>query len=229
MPRTNVRVPNNSITPELLNLPEWDLGPEDNMQIDFLPNLPTSGGYQTVMTALDVFSKYLFAYPLIETTAANVANVSIDIMTNHSYLTKTLITDKGSGYTLSIVAEMFQILGITFKCANTEHPQTIGKVEWTHASLKVNLKIASGEYRRQWHKYLPLAALIYKTTYHSSIGCEPSKVFHGRFPHNVLKHNLENNLTLIKTFCKAQNLLKKYSRGRKSSLIKQKTTLCSRT
>ena len=36
------RVPNNTITPELLNLPEWDLGPEDAMQIDLLSNLPNS-------------------------------------------------------------------------------------------------------------------------------------------------------------------------------------------
>ena len=79
------RVPNNTITPELLNLPEWDLGPEDAMQIDLLPNLPTSGGFQTVMTAIDVFSRYLFAYPLIEATATNVAKVLIDIMTKHSY------------------------------------------------------------------------------------------------------------------------------------------------
>ena len=50
------RVPNNTITPELLNLPEWDLVPENSMQIDLLPNLSTSGGYQTVMTAIDVFS-----------------------------------------------------------------------------------------------------------------------------------------------------------------------------
>ena len=53
--------------------------------------------------------------------------------------------------------------------------------------------MASGEYRRQWHKYLPLAVLNYNTTYHSSIGCEPSKVFHGRFLFNVLDHKLGNN------------------------------------
>ena len=80
------KVPNTVITPELLNLPEWDLGPEDAMQIDLIPNLPTSGGYKTVMTAIEVFSRYLFAYPLIEATAANVAKVLIDIMTKHSYL-----------------------------------------------------------------------------------------------------------------------------------------------
>ena len=163
------------------------------MQIDLLPNLPTSGGYQTVMTAIDVFSRYLFAYPLVEATASNTAKVLIDIMTKHSYLPTTIITDKGSAFTSKIIAEITQVLGITLKCATTKHPQTIGKLERTHASLKTNLKMASGEYRRQWHKYLPLAVLNYNTTYHSSIGCEPSKVFHGRIPYNVLDHKLGNN------------------------------------
>ena len=163
------RVSNKVITPELLNLPEWDLGPEDAMQIDLLPNLPASGGYQTVMTAIDVFSRYLFAYPLTEATATNVAKV------------------------IKILEEITVILGITLKSATTKHPQTIGKLVKTHVSLKTNLKMASGEYRRQWHKYLPLAVLNYNTTYHSSIGCEPSKVFHGRIPYNVLDHKLGNN------------------------------------
>ena len=45
----------------MLNLPEWDLGPDDAMQIDLLPNLPPSGGYENIITAMDVFSIYLFA------------------------------------------------------------------------------------------------------------------------------------------------------------------------
>ena len=77
------RVPKTHERRELLNLPEGDLGSEDAMQSDLLPNLPTSGEYQNVMTATDVFSRYLFAYPMIEATAANVAKVTIDIMTKH--------------------------------------------------------------------------------------------------------------------------------------------------
>ena len=130
------RVPNTVITPKLLNLAEWDLSPEDAMQIDLLPNLQTSGGYQTVMTAIDVFSRHIVAYPLIEATAANVAKVIIDIMTKHSYLPTTVITDKGSAFTSKILEEITEILGITLRCATTKHPQTIGKLERTHASLK---------------------------------------------------------------------------------------------
>ena len=140
------RVPNKVNTLELLNLPEWDLGPEDAMQIDLLPNLPTSGGHQTVMTAVDVFSRYFFAYLLIEATATSVAKVIIDIMTKHSYLPTILITDKESAFTSKILEEITEILGITIKCATTKPPQTIGKLERTHASLKTNLKMASGEY-----------------------------------------------------------------------------------
>ena len=216
------RVPNNIITPELLNLPEWDLGPEDAMQIDLLPNLPTSGGFQTVMTAIDVFSRYLFAYPLTEATATNVAKVLIDIMTKHSYLPTTLITDKGSAFTSTIIAEITQILGITLECATTKHPQTIGKLERTHASLKTNLKMASGEYRRQWHKYLPLAVLNYNTIITPVMDASRVKSFMAEFPSTSWITNWE--IIPIKISYQLPNLPTKYNRGHKSSLIKLKRT-----
>ena len=37
-----------------------------------------------------------------------------------------------------------------------------------------------------WHKYVSSAVLNYNTSYHASIGCEPSRVFHGRIPYNIL-------------------------------------------
>ena len=33
----------------------------------------------------------------------------------------------------------------------------------------------------------------HNTSYHASIGCEPTRVFHGRFPYNILDHKLGNN------------------------------------
>ena len=88
------RVPNATITPELLNLPEWDLGPEDATQIDLLPNVPPSGGSENVLTAIDVFSRYLFAYPIMDASAINVAKVLVDVMTKHAKLPTTLIPTK---------------------------------------------------------------------------------------------------------------------------------------
>ena len=36
----NKRIKNDLLKTELLNCPEWDLGPEDILQMDVLPNLP---------------------------------------------------------------------------------------------------------------------------------------------------------------------------------------------
>ena len=93
------RINNASITPELLILPEWDLSPEDALQIERLPNLPPNGGYENIITALDVFSRYLFAYPVTDASATNTAKVIIDIMTKHTYLPTTLITAKRAALT----------------------------------------------------------------------------------------------------------------------------------
>ena len=171
-------------------MPELDLVPEDVMQIDLLPELPPSGGYENIITAIDVFSRYAFAYPVSNPTAVNTAKVIIDIMTRHAYLPTLKITDRGSFFVSQVIHEVAEILSINLKHATTKHAQTIGILERAHATIKISLKMASGEYRKKWHQYLPIAILNYNTTYHSSIDCEPSRVFHGRVPHNILDHKL---------------------------------------
>ena len=39
-------------------------GPEDLLEIDIVGPLPTSNGFTHILTAVDVFSRYLFAVPL---------------------------------------------------------------------------------------------------------------------------------------------------------------------
>ena len=140
------------------------------------------------MKAFDVFPRYLVSYPLIEATASNTAKVIVDIMTKHSYPPTMFMPDKEFAFTSTIVAEVTRLFGITLKCAATKHPQTIDKLKRTPASLKSNMKMASGECRRQWHKYMPLDVPNYNTKFCSRIGCERSKVFHGRIPCKVIDH-----------------------------------------
>ena len=117
------------------------------MQIDLLPKLPPSGGYENIITAIDVFSRYAFAYPVSKPTAVNTAKVIIDIMMRHAYLRRPIITDKGSVFVSQIIHEVAEILGINLKHATTKHAQTIGVLERAHATIKTSLKMASGEYR----------------------------------------------------------------------------------
>ena len=172
--------------PPLQNPNEYITAPEDAMQIDLLPGLPPSGGYENIVTAMDVSSRYLFAYPTSNQGAKTIAKVIINIMTKHAYLPTTLISDKGRYFMSHVIKEVTGVLGITLKHATTKHNQTIGLLERSHASIKPALKIETGERRSLWHKYICIAVLNYNISYHMSIRCEPSRVFHGRITYNIL-------------------------------------------
>ena len=153
------RTKSTRITPELKHIPEWDLGPEDLVQIDLLPELPPSAGYEIFTTAVDVFSRYAFAYPDSNPTAVDTANVLIDIMTRRAYLPTLIITDKGSVFVSQVTHELAEILGINLRNSTTKHAQTIGVLERAHATIRTSLKKASGDCRKQWHECLPVAIL----------------------------------------------------------------------
>ena len=107
-------------------------------------------------------------------------------MTKQAYLPTTLISDKGTAFMSHVIKEVAGVPGITLNHATTKHAQTIGLLERSHASIKQGLKIETGERRSLWHKHVNFAVLNHNISYHTSIGCEPSRVFHGRIPYNVL-------------------------------------------
>ena len=149
-----------------------------------MPVLPPSGGFGNIVTAMDVFSRYLFAYQTSNQDAKTIAKSIINIMTKDACLPTTLISDKGTGFKSHVIKEVDGVLGITLKHATTEHAQTSGLPERTHASIKQTLKIERGERRSLWHNYVSIVVLNYNTSYHGTVGCELSRVFHGRIPYN---------------------------------------------
>ena len=103
-------------------------------------------------------------------------------MTKHAHLPTTLISDKGTAFTSHVTKEVAGVPGILLKHAATKHAQRIE----SQASIKQALKVETGERRSLWHKYFTIVVLNYITSYHTSIGCEPSRVFHGRIPYKIL-------------------------------------------
>ena len=87
----------------LQNPNEHIIATEDAIQIDLVPELPPSGGYQNIVTAMDVFSRYLFPYPTTKQDAKTIAKVLINIMTEHDYLPTNLISDKGTAFMSHVI------------------------------------------------------------------------------------------------------------------------------
>ena len=131
----------------LQNTNENFSAPEDAMQIDLVPEIPPSGGYENIVTAIDVFSRYLFAYPTSNLVAKTIAKVIITIMTKQAYLATTLISNKRSAFVSQVNKEVAGVLGITIKHATTKHAQAIGMLQQSYASIKQTLKTGTSERR----------------------------------------------------------------------------------
>ena len=113
----------------LKNPNEHNTAPEDALQPDLVTDLPPSGGYENIVTALDVFSRYLFAYPTSNQDGRRASKVSINIMTKHACFPTTLILDKGTVFIPHVIKDVTGVHGITLKHANKRHAQKIGLLE----------------------------------------------------------------------------------------------------
>ena len=102
----NKRIDTRQIRPKMLSNTDFNMRPEDCLEVDILPNLPSSNGYQHIITMMDVFSRYLFAYPTQDMTARTVARCIIDVMTRHCYLPTVILTDKGSQFRSEVVNQI---------------------------------------------------------------------------------------------------------------------------
>ena len=152
------------------------------MQIDLLPKFPQALDVKRLSPLWTSFQDNCFDYSVTEASASNTAKVTTDIMTKHTILLTTSITDKGIAFTSKVLVETAQILGLRIECPTTKLQQIIGKQERAHAGLKINLKMSLGECWLQWQKYMPKAVFNYYTTYVSTLGREPSRIFHRRKP-----------------------------------------------
>jgi putative transposase len=134
-------------------------------------------GYYYMVTVLDDFSRFILAWRLqVDMTTPSLIEVvqdAVDLtgMTDVQVEDRTrLLSDNGSGYVSRLFKEYLQLVGIRHVLAAPYHPQTNGKLERYHQTLKrdVNqlpydvpreLEVAIGKFvdfynYRRYHKSL---------------------------------------------------------------------------
>ena len=178
----------------LLSLATDKYYPGDLLQVDLVGKLPDSAGYTHILTAKDNFSKYLFAKTLRNASAPNVAKQLFQIFMRSAYIPKVVLSDMSTAFTSRVMTELSRLLEIKLEYATVKHPQTVGSVERSHASLKQYLGIYENKSKRDWHQYVDPAVFVHNTAYHALIGCTPTFLFHGRQPHSQLDLRFDKKL-----------------------------------
>ena len=110
------------IRPPLQEITSKTSFPGDMMQIDLVGPFAPSNGFTQVMTAIDVFTKYLFAAPLRRVTSQTVTHVLTQIFLKHTYIPKILLTDEGSQFTSKLMKDVNNTPRRRTRTRNSETP-----------------------------------------------------------------------------------------------------------
>ena len=114
----------------------------------------TGWGWYCLSTVLDDFSRFVVAWKLCATMQASDVTETLDLALSASGLDQMkvrhrprLLSDNGSSYIAGELAEWLEDRGMTHIRGAPRHPQTQGKIERWHQTLKNRILLE--------HYYLP--------------------------------------------------------------------------
>ena len=167
-------------------------GPTDIMEINLVGELPNSNGFTHIPTATDVLSRFLFSVPLKKPDCSSVVRALMQIFTQHAYVPRHILTDKGSAFTSQVFKELMDASGILIDHDTVKHEQTIDMVErshqWSIQVLKINVDFDSP----QLDRYVNFTFMTHNTMYRQAIECSPIEIFHGHDHYNDLDLKITN-------------------------------------
>ena len=133
-----------------------------HVYVDFTGPLPVSKGYNYIMVAIDRFSHFFQAIPLVGITAEECVDAFIRNWVSFFGCPSDIYTDRGSQFTSSLWLDMCRHLGAQFHQSTAYHPQAQGLVERLNQTLKTSLKCH--ENAAAWFDQLPWTVLALRNT-----------------------------------------------------------------
>jgi len=138
--------------------------------VDFISELPESGGYNSVMVAVNSVGKRSHFVEMVTTvTTAGAANLYLWNVWKLHNLPRKVVSDCGPQFVATFMKELYQLLGIEAVTSTAYHPQTDRQTEQANQELEQYLWIFVGERQDNWYTLLPLAEFSYNNHIHSSM------------------------------------------------------------
>ncbi|MBN3318013.1 NYNRI protein, partial [Atractosteus spatula] len=209
--------------------------PWSNLQMDWVgPLVRSSRGNKYFLTVTCAFTKWIECLPAPNDTAETTAVLLVNHVFSRWGLPLTVDSDRGTHFTATVMATLWNMLGVKAQLHISYHPQSSGQAERANRTVVSMLKKFVSTSSRDWDIKLPLVLMAIRATPHCSTGVPPFEMMTGRkmtLPLHCLygvedlsttgaatAHQYVSDLRahLQATFAFAQNNLGRSAEGRKA-------------
>ena len=166
--------------------------PGDLVAFDLIGPFPSSPhGNRYVITALDHCTGWVECHPIPAKTQEQIFRfIANDYIPRHG-APRVVLTDQGLEFRGQDLRRYFIRLGITHKRSTPFHPQTNGRLERSHRTLKQILRKLTNAKAEEWEDHLSAALYAYRCTPGVS-GFTPYFLHYGREPEPPLHRLLSS-------------------------------------
>jgi Integrase zinc binding domain len=199
--------------------------PFQTIALDFIVKLPTSEGFDTILTITDhdCLKASVFIPCNEAVDAPGVARLYANHVFPHYGIPTKVISDHNPWFTTHFAKELCGMLGIKQNISTAYHPQTDGQSERTNQSLEQYLRLYCASQQDQWANWLPIAQYTRNSWPHSTMKKTPYDLILGYTPQAhqpTAKTDLLDIETQLLWIKEAQNAAQEAIRKSQEGLIK---------